>query len=204
LLDYKAPSSIRAVAALEEGDTRARLLKFGTWRTGSDAGGEDLLADALIVVCDPEKGRPWDPAVGTFQTHMRIVMTDLARRERRSSRARHEVLSAEKVKWARSPTPLADRALDDVHALDRMHHRGEILRERLATRPRTLQVFDARMGGTERADDLARLIGCPVEDIYEANRQIAYHAVKVLAEEQAAEDARMKDLRDRAKKDRPS
>jgi hypothetical protein len=204
VLDYKAPSSTRAVAALEEGDTRARLLKFGTWFAGSDAGGEDLLADALMCVCDPEEGRPWDPSVGTFGTHMRMVMTDLARRERRSSRARHEILSPKKVKRARSLAPIADQALDDARRLDRMRRSGEVLRERLATRPRALQVLDARMEGTERADELAQLLGCQVEEVYEANRQIAYHAAKVLAEEQAAEDARMKELRDRAKKDEPS
>jgi hypothetical protein len=204
LLDFNAPSSTRAVAALEEGDTRTKLLQFGTWLTGSGAAGEDLLADAMMCVCDPDEGRPWDPAVATFRAHMRVVMTDLARRERRSWRARHEVLSPKKVKRARSLAPPADEALDDARGFERMRHCGEILRERLATRARTLQVLDARMAGTERADELARLLGYSVEEIYEANRQIAYHAAKVLAEEQAAEDARMKDLRDRAKKDERS
>jgi len=204
MLDYEAPSSVRALAALGEGNARKNLLKFGVWRTGSDATGEDLLADALCIVCDPTDGRPWDPERGSFSAHMRIVMTDLARREHRSARARREVLSWKKVKRARSPGLPADEALDDAREIHRLQHNGEILRERLATRPRALQVFDARRAGTERADDLARLLGCPVEEIYDANEQIAYHAARVLAGEQEAEEARMTELRDRAKKDRPS
>jgi hypothetical protein len=202
--DFKAPSSARAIAALGEGDTRKNLLKFGAWMTGSEAGGEDLLADAIVYVCDPKEGRPWDPERGSFGTHMRMVMRDLTKQERRSSRNRHEVLSPKKVVKARSTAPVADVALADARATHRRHQMGEILRERLAARPFTLRVFDARLGGVERADDLARLFVCTIEEIYEANRQIVYHAANVLREQREAEDAEMKERRERARKDKLS
>jgi hypothetical protein len=202
--DFKAPSSVRAIAALGEGDTRTNLLKFASWLTHSEAQGEDLLSDAVECVCDPENGRPWDPDRASFGTHMRIVMRDLARRERRSSRSRHEVLSPRKVKRARSLAPLADDVLDHARGFDRLQRLGETLRAGLSSRPLDLEVLDARMAGTERADDLAQLLGRPVEEIYEANRRIARCAARVLREEQAAEEARMNELRDRARKDRPS
>jgi DNA-directed RNA polymerase specialized sigma24 family protein len=201
VLDHKDPSSARAIEALGEGDTRKNLLKFGVWLTGSEASAEDLLADALELACNPDDGRPWDPERGSFSTHMRIVMRDLAKRERRSSRARHEVLSSKKVARARSRAPIADEALADASRVHRLQGMGEKLRERLSTRPRALQVFDARMAGTEGGDELAVLLGCRVEEIYEANRQIVYHAAQVLAEERAAEDLEMKERRQRATKD---
>jgi hypothetical protein len=204
VIDFKAPSSTRAIAALGEGDTRKNLLKFGAWMTGSDAGGEDLLADALESVCDPDEGRPWDPARGTFGAHMRIVMRDLAKREQRSSRNRHELLSPKKVAKAHSTAPIADEALADARRLHRLQAMGEAVRERLATRPLALQVFDARMAGTEHADDLARLFTRTVEEIYDANSQIVYHAARVLKEYQEAEEAEMKALRERARKEKLS
>ena len=204
VIDYKAPSSTRAIDALQEGDTRKNLLKFGAWMTGSDAGGEDLLADALECACNPDEGRPWDPAQGTFGTHMRIVMRDLAKREQRSSRNRHEVLSPKKVAKAQSMAPIADEALADARKLHRLQAMGEAVRERLATRPLALKVFDARMAGTERADDLSRLFARTVEEIYDANSQIVYHAANVLREQQEAEEAEMKELRERAIKEKRS
>jgi hypothetical protein len=55
VIDFKAPSSQRAIAALEEGDTTNDLLRYGRMRTGSEVDGEDLLADAMGVVCDRQR-----------------------------------------------------------------------------------------------------------------------------------------------------
>ena len=85
--DYKAPSSLRAIEAFKDDAARDHLLRFGRMLTGSEADAEDLLADAMESVCDPEKGRPWGER-GTFRTHMRVVMTDLAKRKGRSAYAR--------------------------------------------------------------------------------------------------------------------
>lgn len=75
-----------------------------------------------------------------------------------------------------------------------------MLRARLLPFPHALQVFDYGCQGVETGDELARLIGCSVGDVCQANRQIARHAAKVLAEDRRNEEAKMKELRDRAKK----
>jgi hypothetical protein len=113
-------------------------------------------------------------------------------------------LSPKKVAKAPSLAPTADVALAEARRMHRLQGMGEILRERLAGRPRTLRVFEARLDGVEHADDLARLFVCTVEEIYEANRQIVYHAAHVLREQQEAEEAEMNALRERARKEEPS
>jgi hypothetical protein len=118
-VDFEAPSSLLARQALETGDTKEKLLKFGRLITGSEAEAEDLLADAFYVVCSPKTGRPWDPTRGPFSVHMRMVMKDMARRERRSSRARREVTEDGLAIDERTANPRdrADDALDKARAL---------------------------------------------------------------------------------------
>jgi DNA-directed RNA polymerase specialized sigma24 family protein len=204
MVDHRALSSTRAIEAYRTGKTNENLLKFATWLTQSEADAEDLLSDAMICVCDPDEGRPWDPARGSFGTHMRMVLADLAKRERRSARKRREVLDSTFAfdESLPNPGPAPDEALSDARGLERLRHLGGKLRERISHKPRAVQVFDHAYQGVEDADELARLIGCTVSEIYDANRQIAYHAAKVLAEEEQAEAERMKSLRERAKKNK--
>jgi len=56
---------------------RLRLLRLARWVTHSDnlADHEDLVGDALAIVCDP-KGKPWNPPPD-FLTHMGNVMRDV-------------------------------------------------------------------------------------------------------------------------------
>jgi DNA-directed RNA polymerase specialized sigma24 family protein len=187
---------------LGNADTSKLLLKFAVWLTESDVDADDLMSEARDCVCDPEEGRPWDPGRATFMTHMRIVMRDLARRERRSAQARREVLETTLAidESTTGKEPGADEALTDARRLDWLRMMGGKLRARLSRLPRALQVFDYACQGVEDSAELARLVGCPVGDVYQANRQIARQAAKVLAEERKSEAARMKELRERAKK----
>jgi hypothetical protein len=129
-----------------------------------------------------------------------MVMKDMARRERRSSRARREVTEDGLAIDERTANPRdrADDALDEARALDRERRMGIVLRERISRSARTLQVFDLRREGIEDCDEIAKRCDCKVSEIYDANRQIAYHAAGVLAEQEQAEAARMKELRARA------
>jgi len=199
VLDYDAPSSKAAIAAFGLGQTAKNLLKLAACFSKADA--EDLLSDAMVSVCDPDGGRPWDPERGSFLAHMRIVIRDLARRQRRSARARREIVDSVMDETMAHPRPPADEALSDARGLERRRRLGGILRERIAHNARTLQVFDRTCEGIEDAGELARLLGCTVADVYAANRQIARHAAQVLAEDEAAEVARMKDVRQAAKKE---
>ena len=136
---------------------------------------------------------------------MRIAMADLLKVERSRARTRREVIASNLAFDADAPDhgPKPDEALSDARGLARLRRLGGILRERISHKARTLQVFDYGSQGIEGADELARVIGCKVSEIYDANRQIAYHAAKILAEEEQAEADRMKGLRERAKNKEP-
>ena len=188
--------------ALAEPRTRALLLKFAVWLTHSESDAEDLLADAVSCMCDPQDGRPWDPARGSLLAHARVVMVDLAKARRRRAAARREVIGdalalAEEMPHA-GPAP--DEAPSDARLRERLARLGGRLRERIEHLQRAVQVFDLGCQGVERPDEQARAIGCDVREVYEARRQIARHAARVLAEERKEEAARMDALREKARK----
>src|ERR1017187_3177761 len=89
------------------GQTAKNLLKLAACFSKVDS--EDLLSDAMVAVCDPDGGRPWDPERGSFLAHMRIVIRDLARRERRSARARRESVDSVWTRPWRVRDPLPTR-----------------------------------------------------------------------------------------------
>lgn len=200
VIDFGAPDSVRALEKLQRGKCRTLLLQFGTCCTGSDADAEDLLSDAMQSICDPEEGRPWDAARGSFLTHARIVMRDLARRARRSARARREVLDGRLAfdETTGDEGDLADAALEQARELERDRRLGGLLGQRLD--PMALRVFGHRCQGKDDCAELAIVCQCSVEDVYDANQRIAYHAGRILAEEREAEAAKMKDLQEQAKK----
>jgi DNA-directed RNA polymerase specialized sigma24 family protein len=204
VLNYSAPSCIAAIEAFRAGETAKLLLKFAGWFAASEADAEDLLSEAMVTVCDPDHGRPWDPARGSFLAHMRIVLRDLAKRERRSARPRREILDSAMDETMEHAGPAPDEALHDARTAERLRRLGGILRQRISPSPRALQVFDLGCEGVEGADELARALHCSVREVYVANRYIARHAAQVKAEDEAAQAARMKNLRDSAKKKVPT
>lgn len=202
MLDFTAPPSKRVVDALQDQPTRKLLLKFATWLTHSEVDAEDLLSDTILCMCDPQNGRPWDPGRGSLLAHARVVMVDLAKAKRRRAAARREILG-DPVAFDEGmphPGPAPDEAVSDTRLLERLRRLGGRLRERVGHLPRALQVFDLGCEGVETAGKLAQAIGCDVRDVYEANRQIARNAARVLAEERKEEGARMMVLREKARK----
>jgi hypothetical protein len=67
--DFTAPPSIKAVEALRDLGTRTNLLKYAEWFATPAKGGEDLLSDAMLVVCD----RCHRAAVGALAERRAIV-----------------------------------------------------------------------------------------------------------------------------------
>jgi hypothetical protein len=199
MVDYNAPSSVRAIEALRTGQTTKILVAYASWFSKADAW--DRVAQAMISVCDPDEGRPWNPARGSFMAHMRIVIRDLAHRERKSARGRREVLDSAPGETMSHPEPALDEALSDARTLERLRRLGTIVRERISHNARTLQVFDCACEGIDDAAELARLLDCTVQNIYAANRQIGRCADQVMAEDEAIETERMKRLRATAEKD---
>jgi DNA-directed RNA polymerase specialized sigma24 family protein len=200
VIDFGAPDSVRALEELQRGKCRTLLLQFGTCCTGSEADAEDLLSDAMQSICDPQEGRPWDPTRSSFLTHARIVMRDLARRGRRSARARREVLDGRLAfdETTGDERDLADGALEQARELERDRRLGGLLCQRLD--PTALRVFEYRCQGKDDCAELAIVCKCSVEDVYDANQRIAYQAGRVLAEERQAEADKMKALQEQAKK----
>ena len=58
-------------------------MKIAFWTTKNASSAEDLVQGGIVRVLDPDD-KPWDPAVGTFLTHMtyllRRIWTDRLRR----------------------------------------------------------------------------------------------------------------------------
>jgi Sigma-70 region 2 len=195
--DFEHPSSKRALAAFQTGDAASLLYRYARRRTGSEADATDLVADALACVCDPVDGRPWDPDRGSFFAHMRIVIDDTARRQRRSARARREVVGDNLARDEAhvDGAPRSDDALAEQRRVVRLRRLGGVLRARLSGLP--LAVFDRTCDGTEDAGAIAGELGTTVAEVYRARESIAYHAKAVLAAEHAEEEARMRALRER-------
>jgi DNA-directed RNA polymerase specialized sigma24 family protein len=197
MFDANAPTSLRVAEQLAIQSIRERLLKIACWSTKNFAAAQDLTQDALVRVLDPED-RPWDPEKGTFLTHMTHVLRQIwADRLRRL--ANHELPSERRVGSAAmaSDEPLPDEALDDHRSLVV----AELLVERLMValekqRPMAARCLELMGNGVMAAREQAEQLGCPVEDVYEANRFLKRQAQRIREEWMASEEARMRRLRD--------
>jgi DNA-directed RNA polymerase specialized sigma24 family protein len=202
VFDGNAPSSKLALAELQQERVRTSLKKYAVWRTGSEVDAEDLLADGIECVCDPDR-KPWDPAKGSFFRHMRLVMDGIAIEQARGGHRRFEVpdVGITFDQGTVDPKPLADEALHAERDLAWLRHLGTVLMGRLREKdPIARKVFEVACEGVEEPQEQARRIGCPVEGVYEALRRLRYHGAKVRAEEDQAEAERMKRAREEARK----
>jgi hypothetical protein len=205
VIDFRSPSALAAIAALQNPRTYAVLVAFSRWFVTDASDAKDLLTEAILVVADPQGGRPWDPSVGSFLTHLRMVIRDLGRAARKRADRRPHARIDEIENSVRDPGRNPEEAAARAEELERLVRLAEELRRRLAQRSeQTLAVFDILCTGLERAGDIAEQLGCPVEQVYDANRQIAYHAARVDAEEREQQEARMELRRARMNEDRDS
>lgn len=202
VFDKNAPSSKLALAELQQERVRTNLKRYAMWRSKSEVDAEDLLADGIECVCDPDR-KPWDPAKGSFFRHMRLVMDRIAIERARGGHRRFEVLD-EGITFDQGtvdPKPPADEALHAERNLAWLRHLGTVLMGRLRGKdPVALKVFEVACEGVEEPQEQAKRMGCPVEDVYEALRRLRYNGAKVRAEEEQAEAERMKRAREEARK----
>jgi DNA-directed RNA polymerase specialized sigma24 family protein len=200
VIDYDAPSSKAALAELQTEGVRDHLTKFARWRSGSEAAAHDLLADAMLLVCDPER-KPWRPTERGFTCHVRMVMDDLAVQRARRGYGRYEraqdgdVLDATTQGGAR-PT---DDELHDRRDLARMR----ALAERTIVRceksyPRARAVFEALSDGLEKPAEIAAKLGCETEPVYRTIKALKQHGKQVREEWEREERDRMRETRTRA------
>jgi hypothetical protein len=202
VFDKDAPSSKLVFEQLEDKKLSSDLYRYAYWRTHTEWDAKDLVAEAIVCACDPDR-KPWDPAKRTFFRHMRFVMDDLAVEQARKGYARFEDVGT-KLEFEQvlvDPRPLADEALENVSTQDRLARWGERLRERMeGSDPLAVRVFDACCLGIEGDDARAAHTGCTEKEAHEAYRRLMYQAAKIVDEEADLEAQRMKEAQRRAKK----
>jgi hypothetical protein len=202
VFDRDAPPTKRALAELAKKDVFEKVHLYAIWRTSSEADAEDLLADAVECVGDPDR-KPWDPAKGSFFRHMRLVMDTLAIETARGGYARFEVVSSSLAADEKTadPGPQPDGALHEARDLAWLRRLGDSLLGKIAQRdPLATSVYRVACEGVETPREQAATIGCAVEEVYEALRRLRYWGARVLAEDRDAQEAKMKALRAEAKK----
>jgi DNA-directed RNA polymerase specialized sigma24 family protein len=209
VLDKGAASSQRALAELENPSTRENLLRYAMWRTRDYDKAKDLLADAMVLVLDPDR-KPWDNPKISFRRHMRGVMDDVGFDLSQKASERREInetdLIAETGDADAFPDPADDRPGPD-----------EVLEERSTTQwlrglwqrmvplfrgtdEVCLRIYDAACKSQETPQEQADFLGVPVEEVYEALRRMKYRAAIVKAEWQEEEAERMLRARTRVAK----
>ncbi len=187
VFDPKAPSSRSALEELAKVGVRMKLLLIARKQTRSDADAEDLIANALVLVCDADRA-PWDPTAGAFIRHMAHVMRKRAIEDARTWSARKVVVDSALVDGAPVPdgAPLADEAIAGQESQVRLQRLAAALRARVAGDARALEVLDCAGQGFEGPADQAAQLGCPIAEIREARRRLKHHGARLLAEEEEA------------------
>jgi DNA-directed RNA polymerase specialized sigma24 family protein len=208
VFDKDAPSSQLVFAELAKPGVRAQLHRYATWRTGDEDEAKDLVANALVLVCDPAQSRTWDPAKGSFFRHMRRVLDVIAIATKRRGYGKYEITESALIRKTGDPDAfpdpaddheLPDEALGAHRELAWLRGLGETLLRRLAGRDEpAIAVYHAACIHEEPADQ-AKHLGVPVEEVYEAHRRLRYHGLIVKAEWHDAEAARM--LEEQVRKD---
>ena len=196
VIDFHASSSERAVAELRKDDVRAHLVRFAAWRCASVDGANDLVADAMLLVCDPER-KPWDPAKGSFARHVRLVIEDLVVERARTGPGRFE--SPEDGLPEQESTPDGARSPEDALRSERELEWMRELAERTLGRtertyPHARAIFGRLSQGFDRPSEWVHEIGCPLEQAYATIEALKRHGRQVRADWERSERARMRNI----------
>ncbi|HEY3820702.1 MAG TPA: hypothetical protein VGL81_26230 [Polyangiaceae bacterium] len=214
MFDPNAPSSLLVFAELAKEGVRTHLHRYAAWRTKDEDEAKDLVANALVLACDPEKSKTWDPNQRSFLRHMRRLMDDVAIEDNRVGPGKYEITETALIDATGDPDafpdpadhhPLADEQLHGRRKLGWLRQLGETLLGLLRGRDdAAVAVFHAACIFDEPAEQASHL-GVPVEEVYEAHRRLRYRGLIVRAEWEQAEAARMAELRQKSqRKENPS
>ena len=201
-----AGSSARALAQLERRGMWKRLVRIAFWSARTRFGAEDLVAETVARVLDPED-LPWDGAVPfhrfmTFQ--FRAVFKGWMRRM-----SAHEIpMPTEQLaEHAADAGPLPDERIDLRRTQKALFALGHRLLEELAeSDPLARQCFDLYAAGMSTKDQAAAL-GCTEAQVQLLHAVIKRRAARIRDEHDLAERGRMSSLQAAvaaAKADRPS
>jgi DNA-directed RNA polymerase specialized sigma24 family protein len=196
--DPRAKSSLLAIAEYGKPKEGERLLKYATWRTKNEEDARDLIADAMVRVCDPQD-KPWDPTKGSFFRHMRLVMDDDVVEQHRRGFKKFEIVDSDHEAFDRAvqPTPGPDMALQAKRRLGWLRGMMLTLIGRLKDNDElALSIYELACDNRhEEPEEFAQALGVPVAEIYEAMRRLRYHGAIVREEWEKREKLRMAQLR---------
>jgi hypothetical protein len=201
--DPESLLSQRVVEELKKPRMREHLLRLAYWRTRHVADAEDLVGDALIAACDPDR-KPWPERRG-FRLHMSLVMRDLWIEGWRSARARREVVDHEVAhdETTVDRTAAPDEALHYGRKLHWLRTLASRLRAWLVadgSYPLDVEILDLGFEGIDAPAELAEALVRTPEEINDALRRLKYHGARIRAEYEAEEARRMAEAREKAKK----
>jgi DNA-directed RNA polymerase specialized sigma24 family protein len=197
-MDLDTPSSKLVATELTKPRVNVRLRQVARWHTRNDAQADDLVADSLVRVLEPED-RPWDPETRTFFTHMTQVIRQTWDQQKRSFYFRK--ISADGGVAADglvNPSPSTDDAVDGARQLTILRALGDMVFDRLGDDDIGRKVFElSQLEDLDQAQ-LAARVPCSVDEIKAARKRLERHGDVVLREWNDGEQRRMNSVRESA------
>jgi DNA-directed RNA polymerase specialized sigma24 family protein len=180
--DEAAPPPGLAEELATKPEVTERLMRLAFWHTRNEHDARDLAQEAIARALDSAANPPFDARVHSAYRFAGSILNGLAanwiRRRRRRVAADHEYDDADPSHAAsRFPTP--EEALLERERLRLREEMLSVVRTHLAKNAVALQVLDWSDQGVHEAGEQAAKIGCSVEAIYRAHRNISYHARQV-------------------------
>jgi hypothetical protein len=200
MFDPTAETSVRALAELAKPKLRELLVRIAKLSTHSEADAEDLVAETLEVVLDPE-GDPW--VKGSFVTHMMYAMRHQWAERMKTWAARNVAADPTITRDENTVTtePPADEQLHDRRTFHELRSLGaQLLLEIGPKHPIAKRSFELGAQGIEDPEEQAKIIRCEVEEIYRAQDILKRHAKRIRDEHDQAEERRMRELREQHEK----
>jgi hypothetical protein len=204
VLDFDAPSSRLALEQFLQPIVRERLMDLAKLRTGSEFEADDLVANALLLVLDPDD-KPWVPELGPFLPHMDFLMRWLRGRQLRKAQVQQGLLRSgvHRSEYAPAPRPPPDHEVERDLSVAFWQSQLEVVLAEIGDKyPLTRRLCELEALGIDEPADQARIIGCKPEDLYRALATLQYHAKRIFDAWELAEERRMKDLRERTAREK--
>lgn len=197
-MDLDTPSSKLVATELTKPRVNVRLRQIARWHTRNDVQADDLVADSLVRVLEPED-RPWDPAMWPFLTHMAQVIRQTWDQQRRSFYFRNVYADGGvAADGLVSALPSTDDAVDGARQLTILRALGDMVFDRLGEDAIGRKVFElSQMEDLDQAQ-LAALVPCSTDEIKAARKRLERLGEVVLREWNDAEQRRMKSAREAA------
>jgi DNA-directed RNA polymerase specialized sigma24 family protein len=181
--DRKAGAEAAGKLLEKDARLRKKILGYAYKLTHNVADANDLAQGAIAKACDPERS-PWDPEKqSSLLDHIgSIINSDLANKRRADER--HPAEPYDDESRARLEPTALDRLIgaEEVATYGRWMGR---LRVGLAGDDLALGKIDLMYREIDDAAEQAAILKCTVNDIYLANRRIAYQ-VELVKKEAAA------------------